>query len=69
LVLVVEMFHTGRRGATTERIDQARTGASVGAAAEKARLSAFAPSLAIKSAPILVNSYAQAGEFAAYWIG
>lgn len=60
----IEIFHTSQLGDTTEMIDQARAGASVGTITDVARLSSFVPSLAIMSAPFLFDTYEQADKFA-----
>jgi TRAP-type transport system periplasmic protein len=62
--VVIQVFHNGQLGDTTEMIDQARAGASVGTVTDVARLSSFVPSLAIMSAPFLFDTYEQADKFA-----
>ncbi|MDP2121861.1 MAG: C4-dicarboxylate TRAP transporter substrate-binding protein [Hoeflea sp.] len=59
----IEVFHSSQLGDTTEMIDQARAGASVGTITDVARLSSFVPSLAIMSAPFLFDTYDQADTF------
>ncbi|PWV99177.1 tripartite ATP-independent transporter DctP family solute receptor [Hoeflea marina] len=59
----IEIFHSSQLGDTTEMIDQARAGASVGTITDVARLSSFVPSLAIMSAPFLFDTYEQADRF------
>ena len=63
--VVIEIFHNSQLGDTTEMIDQARAGASVGTVTDVARLSSFVPSLAILSAPFLFDTYEEADKFAA----
>ncbi|MBL4813422.1 MAG: C4-dicarboxylate TRAP transporter substrate-binding protein [Rhodobacteraceae bacterium] len=62
--VIIEVFHNSQLGDTTEMIDQARAGASVGTITDVARLSSFVPSLAIMSAPFLFDTYEQADKFA-----
>lgn len=62
--VVIEVFHNSQLGDTTEMLDQARAGASVGTVTDVARLSSFVPSLAIMSAPFLFDNYQQADTFA-----
>ncbi|MBB4124017.1 C4-dicarboxylate TRAP transporter substrate-binding protein [Martelella radicis] len=60
----VTIFHNSQLGDTSEMIDQARAGASIGTITDVARLSSFVPSLAIMSAPFLFDTYEQADKFA-----
>lgn len=62
--VMIQVFHNSQLGDTTEMIDQARAGASVGTVTDVARLSSFVPSLAIMSAPFLFDTYEQADKFA-----